>query len=171
MYQGPPAQEETYTDYAFTLGKFRSGTFNPENINRLNLASTRPIIPHMHGTALLSTIQLVVYANGRCAGSGKYMLVYYYIMQNHSDDHPQVQWPLEAQLSVALLAIHNLQDGHYIPDSIQDTYTLHDFTYKWNKPKSDREGGVGWGHDQFIDHAKLRCFLVNDTLYFYVTIN
>ena len=37
VYQGPPAQEETYTDYAFTLGKFRSGTFNPENINHISM--------------------------------------------------------------------------------------------------------------------------------------
>ena len=118
---------------------------------------------------------IVVYANGRCSGAGKYVSVYYCIMKSPSD-HSQLQWPLEIRLcTIPIQIIPSSQSKTYSSDrncnaEYQSCHFKYSFKHKWNKPKSDREGGVGWGYDQFIDHEQLKDFLFDDTLYFYVNV-
>ena len=117
-------------------------------------------------------------ANGCGSGRGKALYVYLWAMSGEYDH--QLQWPVEATLTIELL---HQQGGH----NVQHTITRRRW-WKPGRPYNRREPGrrepgrpynrieggfgyieyeLGWPH--FIEHSRLSGFLRNDALYFRIT--
>ena len=92
-------------------------------------------------------------ANGYRDGRGKSIWMDLYSMTGEYDD--QLKWPASARFTVELI---NQTGGENI---------RHSTTLDWKKP-TGKYNSVYNIHQSFLEHSKLKSFLKNDTLYFYV---
>ena len=92
-------------------------------------------------------------ANGYGPGHGKYICIDLFSMSGEYDD--QLKWPAKAKFTVELI---NQMGG----ENIRRSRTL-------NWKKSTKEYYHEYVCFYFLEHSKLRSFLNNDTLYFYVS--
>ena len=96
-------------------------------------------------------------ANGDLNGRGKSIYVALVTMPGEFDDH--LIWPASASITIELI---NQTGRENVSCCV---------AWKWEKPSRKREyiGGFCRIDGGFLEHTKLKSFLKNDTLYFYVS--
>ena len=115
-------------------------------------------------------LRLVVFANGCSSGEGTHLGCFINLMPRKYDD--TLEWPFQGEVTVQLL--NQLEDrNHY-----KSTIPFNDETPHEHKDRKRKEDTNGWGQSQFIPHTDIGLnsstntqYLMNDTLYFRVSVN
>ena len=110
---------------------------------------------------------LIAYVNGSSDGEGTHVSCYVKLMPGEYDD--TLEWPFQGEVTVELL--NQLEDKNHYKRVIR----FNDETPDDCKNTVDTKG---WGQPKFIPHTNLGLnsstntqYLMNDTLYFRVTVN
>ena len=113
---------------------------------------------------------LNVYANGRGDGEGTHVSCFVILMPGEYDD--TLEWPFQGEVTVELL--NQLEDKNHQKGLI----LFNEQTKDECKNRKLEENSQGWGKLQFIPHTDLGLnsstntqYLMNDTLYFRVSVN
>ena len=113
---------------------------------------------------------LLIRANGRDAGKGTHVSVYFFMMKGEFDSH--MKWPFKGELTVEL--VNKKEGGEKYERNIGHTDSDERGSIFQRVTKGER-AATGLGLPRFISHAYLYKpengweFLLNDTLIFRVT--
>jgi len=107
-----------------------------------------------------------VYLNGDGAGRGSHVSLFFVVMQGDYDE--LLAWPFRQRVTLSLLDQRGTRRGH-----LADAFRPDPTSSSFQRPTNPMN--VASGCPMFIEHVRLEApdspFLVNDTLFFKVTID
>ena len=99
-----------------------------------------------------------VVPNGDGDGKGTHVSIYTYMMQGPFDDY--LKWPFRGEITIQI--VNQVGDHHHAERIIDyNDETPDDIAGR----VTDKEGGYGWGYDDFLAHNKLQYNAKRQTQY------